>query len=246
MAQVRFFDLELLKKPGVIWSPNTCKTRYALNLKQIPYETKWVNFDSIKTVIPEVTKSDKRPLVPVIVDLTNGDKVVEDSWEIALYLEKNYSHKAGSSLFNGNPGVHRFFQNYCDHNVIVPIFRMVVLEIHANVGPEELQNWFRQDRESKFGQTLEEFAGSEENNIKALKTALVPINKLLAQFSYITGETAGWADVVLASHFQFFNAIRPDLFETAVLNAFDAAENHINTWWNRMQPIVTGTCNGKL
>lgn len=74
---VVFYDLELLKKPGLAWSPNTCKTRYALNLKvygifqkmsnytvlnniayiqNVPYETKWVNFDDIKTVIPAITQ----------------------------------------------------------------------------------------------------------------------------------------------------------------------------------------------
>jgi hypothetical protein len=32
MAQIRLYDLELII-PEKIWSPNTCKTRYALNIK---------------------------------------------------------------------------------------------------------------------------------------------------------------------------------------------------------------------
>lgn len=36
MAKVRFYDLEL-DVPELVWSPNTCKTRYALNVKACVY-----------------------------------------------------------------------------------------------------------------------------------------------------------------------------------------------------------------
>ena len=33
MTHIIFYDLELDGIPGKVWSPNTCKTRFALNFK---------------------------------------------------------------------------------------------------------------------------------------------------------------------------------------------------------------------
>lgn len=238
MAQVTFFDLELLNKKQVVWSPNTCKTRYALNVKNIPYETQWVNFGNIQTVIPEITKLDKRPVVPVIIDKSNGSAVLDDSYRIALHLEEKYPDSP--SLFHGGIGVHDFFQNYADHHIILPIFKLVLLDICKLSGPPDLQEWFRKDRESKFGITLEEFAGDTDANVSDLKTALYPIVKLLEKSDYITGSQVGWADVVLASQFVFLEALKPELFEAAVLDAFGKDDKTLISWWIRMEKYRKG------
>lgn len=52
------------------------------------------------------SKSDKKPTVPVIEDLANINKAIQDSWGIALYLEEVYPDTP--SLFHGNVGVHKF------------------------------------------------------------------------------------------------------------------------------------------
>jgi hypothetical protein len=43
----------------------------------------------------------------------------------------------------------------------------------------------------------------------------------------------GWADVALASHFMLLAALKPEMFEKVVLNAFD--DSAIKDWWNRME-----------
>lgn len=131
------------------------------------------------------SKLDKRPVVPVIIDKSNGSAVLDDSYRIALHLEEKYPDSP--SLFHGGIGVHDFFQNYADHHIILPIFKLVLLDICKLSGPPDLQEWFRKDRESKFGITLEEFAGDTDANVSDLKTALYPIVKLLEKSDYITG-----------------------------------------------------------
>lgn len=111
---------------------------------------------------------------------------MDESWDIALYLEEQYPDSP--SLFNGQIGAHKFFQIYCDHNVMSPLFKLIITDICKLSGPPELQQWFRQDREARFKKTLEEFSGDENTNIKALKQGLLPINRLLKMYPYITGD----------------------------------------------------------
>jgi hypothetical protein len=128
----------------------------------------------------------------VIVDKKN-DVVVDDSYSIALYLEEKYPNSP--SLFHGGVGVHKFFQNYADHNIVVPIFKLVVVDVCKLCGPAELQDWFRKDRESKFRMTLEDFAGDVDTNIASLKKALHPIVKMLDEFNYMTGDRGKYSEL---------------------------------------------------
>ncbi|KAJ7483558.1 hypothetical protein FB451DRAFT_1234964 [Mycena latifolia] len=62
--------------PNKCWSPNTWKTRYALNFKGIPYKTSWVEYPDIEPLSREVgaaptrNKPDGRPhyTLPMIHD----------------------------------------------------------------------------------------------------------------------------------------------------------------------------------
>jgi hypothetical protein len=40
------------------------------------------------------------------------------------------------------------------------------------------------------------------------------------------------------------NSLKPELFEPAVLNAFD--DDVLRTWWNRMEKYRTGTASPHL
>ncbi|CEP19721.1 hypothetical protein [Parasitella parasitica] len=226
-----FYDLELLNKPGLVWSPNTCKTRYALNLKHIPYETRWVNFGDIQTVIPAITKRSERPTVPIIV---HNDKPVVDSWDIAVYLEEQFPNNP--SLFHGNVALHNFFLQYSNKYINGSIYRIVLLDVHASTGDEKLQGWFRKDRESSMrGKSLEQFAGDVNDNVTKLKTGIALVSSHLKDHPYVTGDRPGWADVVLLSHLTFLVAFKPEIFETAVLS-----DERIRAWWDRTEHIRTG------
>ncbi|KAI8366159.1 hypothetical protein BD560DRAFT_401320 [Blakeslea trispora] len=240
VATIQFYDLELLGMPQTVFSCNTLKTRIALNLKGLPYETKWLNFSSVREVIPVITNTNpevKRPTVPVIVDSISGqDKVIQDSYDIACYLEKQYPQTP--SLFHNNQGVHRFFQQYCESVLLYPLFKLVMFIIHKQCGPDVLQDWWREDREIMFGAPLDRIAGNRDENILAVRSALLPIIKVLKEFPFMTGNQVGWADVVLASEFGMVAALDPATFEAVFLSGFETPADDvlIQNWWKRMQP----------
>ncbi|CAO3638070.1 unnamed protein product [Cunninghamella blakesleeana] len=227
MSKIQLYDLTL-DTENELWSPNTLKTRIALNFKGLPYDTHWLTFFQVHETIPEITNNGKRPTVPVIVD---GEKIVQDSWEIAKYLDEAYPNTP--KLFHDDEGANFLLYQYLNHNLLTNIFKLCILKIHRKCPDQATRDWFREDRERLFKVTLEEFAGPEVDNIKAIKDGLKIINITLKTYSYLNGNKAGFADVTLAAYFQNLRAIRPDIFESVLLDAYP--DQAIRNWWNRVE-----------
>lgn len=118
--------------------------------------------------------------------MAHDNKPVQDSWDIAVYLEEAYPNTP--SLFHGNIGLHKFFYDYANSKILPFLFKLAVSRIADNCGPPQLAKWFRANREKHFGQTLESFSGQLSDNITALKDALSPVHKVLKQHLFITGD----------------------------------------------------------
>ncbi|TFK32249.1 hypothetical protein BDQ12DRAFT_739525 [Crucibulum laeve] len=86
--------------PGITFNPNTWKTRYSLNYKQIPYKTEWLEYSEIESVYKKlgIAPSAKKPdgsdfyTLPAIYD-TSTNTGVSESLAIAAYLDKAYPAK---------------------------------------------------------------------------------------------------------------------------------------------------------
>ncbi|KAG0165924.1 hypothetical protein DFQ28_008138 [Apophysomyces sp. BC1034] len=232
MAQVRLYDLHFPDDPRGVWSPNTCKTRYALNVKGIPYESEFLTLYEVPTEIPKITKTGERPTVPVIVDLAHDNKPVQESWEIAKYLEKAYPDS--SSLFHGNEGAHLFFHSYCNTQILPPLFQLVVLDVLRRSGPESYQKFFRAHHEARVGLTLEQFAGNPDDILKKFPKLLEPCITVLLSYPFLTGEKVGWADVTLAATLTVLDAIKPELFKSHILSGYTNSDS-LRNWWQRME-----------
>ncbi|KAI9498662.1 hypothetical protein BDB00DRAFT_396180 [Zychaea mexicana] len=232
MAHIILYDVELTT-PNEIWSPNTCKTRYALNYKGIPYKTVWLKFPEIGEEIPKITKSKERPTVPVIVDVLHGNKVVQESWEIAKYLEEAYPDTP--SLFHGNIGAHFFMHEYCTRRLLPKIFKLNVLTVMKKAG--EHGAWFRQTREKIFKMPLEKFVGDESQHAKAITENLDALGRVLKTYPYLTGQQVGWADICLASYITFLRVMRPDQYDALVLNDSKAGKQFAE-WLKRMDKYM--------
>jgi glutathione S-transferase len=76
------------------FSPHVWKTMLSLAHKELDYDTRAVGFTEIPAIENGATA-----LVPVLRD---GDRLIRDSFDIALYLEKTYPDKP--SLFGGEGG----------------------------------------------------------------------------------------------------------------------------------------------
>lgn len=91
-----FYDIASAA-PLKTFAPNPWKTRYALNLKKLPYNTQWVQLPDIPAVrrdlgVPAnrtLPNGEPYPTLPMIHDTSTGAKV-GDTFEIALYLDKTY------------------------------------------------------------------------------------------------------------------------------------------------------------
>ncbi|OAD75891.1 hypothetical protein PHYBLDRAFT_110097 [Phycomyces blakesleeanus NRRL 1555(-)] len=185
MRPIKFYDVTLKGLSRVSWSPNTCKIRYALNLKNIPYETVWISLSQIFSEIPKVTKSADGPTAPIIFD-ENNDIAVQDSWKIIKYLETTYPNSP--KLLHGNEGLHYLFYQYCENELYDPIFRLNCLDIWRRAGSKGVQSAFRRIREEKYNMTLEDVYESWPEHVKEANKALEPIRKTLSEYPYLSGD----------------------------------------------------------
>ncbi|ORZ21217.1 hypothetical protein BCR42DRAFT_407101 [Absidia repens] len=231
ISSIKLYDIGSRLDPQPS-SPNTLKARIALNIKGIPYETEWLDFFEIHSVIPNVTKTGKKPTLPVIVDMKNQDCAVQDSWEIVKYLDLSYPDTP--TLINkDNEGLEFFFYQYCHERILMHAFSLCVLSILNNYDTPQKQKEFRGYMEGRFGTTLETLAGNPSDHVAALKSQLVLIHDTLKIYPYLTGEKVGMADVTLASFYTMVATLRGDIFETALLDAFP--DTVLRTWWGRME-----------
>ena len=162
--------------------------------KGLDYATIATPFTKVATVEGGETRK-----VPVIVD---GRAVVEESYQIARYLDQTYPD--APSLFNG-PGseeLTKFVINWCNSQVHPAVAKLAVLDIYKALAPAD-QAFFRKTREKLFGCSLEEFDAKFPKNGDALKTALMPVELTVRKQAFLGGETPIFADYVVFGALQW-------------------------------------------
>src|SRR5205814_3748444 len=108
--------------------------------------------------------------------IRDADALVHDSSAIADYLEQHSPDRP--SLFGGEVGrgLARFVQNWTETVLHIGLIRLVLLDIHPHLDPEN-QAYFRQDREKRFGMTLEDFVGDRAARLPAFRTSRHPLRR---------------------------------------------------------------------
>ncbi len=205
------------------FSPFCWRARMALAHKGLAVETAPWRFIE-KDELP--TPNDGR--VPVIVD---DGRVVHDSTAIADYLEDRYADRP--SLFGGETGrgLARFVQNWTDTVLQLGLIRLVLLDIYRHLDPEN-QAYFRQDREKRFGMTLEDFVGDRNARLPAFRASLDPLRRTVDRQSFVSGEAPAYADYIVFGAFQWARAISD--FEVL------AADDPVRAWRGRMLDLFDG------
>ena len=205
------------------FSPFCWRTRMALAHKGI----------DVETVPWRFTEKDRLPTpnagrVPVIVD---GDRIVHDSTAIADYLEERYADRP--TLFGGTTGraLTRFVQNWTDTVVLNNLIRLVLVDIHAHLGPED-RDYFRQDREKRFGASLEDVVKDREARLPAFRAGLDPLRRTVARQDFLGGTAPTYADYIVFGAFQWARAI--SRFELL------AADDPVRAWRSRMLDLYGG------
>jgi glutathione S-transferase len=205
------------------FSPFCWRARMALAHKGLAVETvPWRFIEKDKLPQPNAGR------VPVIVD---DGRVVHDSTAIADYLEDRYADRP--SLFGGETGraLVRFVQNWTETVLQPGLIRLVLLDIYRHIGPED-QAYFRQDREKRFGTTLEDFVGDRNARLPAFRASLDPLRRTVERQSFVSGKAPAYADYVVFGAFQWARAISD--FEVL------AADDPVRAWRGRMLDLFDG------
>ncbi|PPR05025.1 hypothetical protein CVT24_010218 [Panaeolus cyanescens] len=205
--------------PGTAWSPNTWKTRYALNYKGIPYKTEWVEYPDIEShckslsILPTMKKDDGSDYytLPAIWDTATGAKV-SDSYAILEYLEKTYPDRP--TLFPDNTkGLHLSFIVALRNTGITALVPFLIPAECEKLNPKSKEYFYR-TRSEKFVKPLETTLPTGEEGEKQwakFKGALDIIDGWYAATDYLgpflMGDKVGFGDVLVASYLTWAKVI---------------------------------------
>lgn len=196
-------------------------SRSALNFKQIPYETIWVEYPDIESVCkkigaPPTTKVlalDGSGLMvdhytlPVIHDAKTG-KVIADSFAIAEYLDETYPDTP--RLIPHGMGAAIAMFNYYVNTEILPHLGSLVLPTTQKRLNERSQKYFLDSREFWYQQKLEDLSppGPKREELwSQVRKGLTTLagfykkneNEGSGQSVFFMGNTFTYADIVIGS-----------------------------------------------
>ncbi|KAJ5520398.1 hypothetical protein N7463_000851 [Penicillium fimorum] len=228
-SKIHFFDiLSDLPGPSKSWSPNTLRTRMVLNFKGIPYTQSWVSYPDIAPLLKASgippSESGTAYTLPAISHkgsiTSNPDGVLMDSYPIAMYIDKLY------------PSPPLFPSGDASYSIMVAVLKILALispSIRTRVIPnipsvldERGREYFIRTRSEAFGKPLSEVRPTDEAELLALwqvveKEADTLIKMLKGKDGkkgpFLEGETAGYADIILAGVLALFQHFDYDAFE---------------------------------
>lgn len=166
------------------FSPHVWKTVMSLAHKGLTWKSVPTRFIEVPQVEGGASKT-----VPVIRD---GDKVIADSFAIALYLEEAYPDRP--SLFRGKGGeaMARFIERWSQ------------TQLHPFLGSAALNKpYFRESREKRYGKSLEAVIADRDAHLDAFRKRLDPLRDMLNYQPFIGGQTPLYPDYVVFGAFQW-------------------------------------------
>jgi len=180
--------------PARQFSPHVWKTVMSLAHKGLDYETVPVPFTDIPAIEGGCTAT-----VPLLRD---GDRLVRDSFDIALYLDEAYPDRP--SLFGGEGGraMARFIENWSQSTLHMAVTRIAILDIHDMLAPKD-RAYFRRSREERLGATLEEIAAAGRAEVEGFARRLQPLRNMLKVQPFIGGEGPLFPDYIVFGALQW-------------------------------------------
>jgi len=218
---------DLTAANDIRFSPNCWRTRMALAHKGLETYCEPVRFTDKDKI---AFSGQKR--VPVLKD---DETVVSDSWKIACYLEDAYPDRP--SLFGGpeGRGMTHFVNCWTDTVLHPALIRTIIYDIFESLDAAD-KPYFRESREKRFGMTLEEMAANRDTSLAAFRTVLAPLNALLADQSFVCGESPAYGDYLVFGAFQWARVLSPvTLLEL---------DEPLHAWRERMLDLFDGLGRG--
>jgi glutathione S-transferase len=212
-----------------VFSPHCWKTRLSLAHKGLEFRSVPTAFTKIPEIEGGVTKS-----VPLIRD---GDSVVQESFEIAKYLDASYPDMP--TLLGGKEGaaLHKFIISWSQSQLHPLIGALAMKDIHDILDDVD-QTYFRKSREAKLDTSLENLHEGREVKIDMLLKALLPLKLMLKGQKYIGGDTPLFADYVVFGALQW---LRMTCSITVLPQQGEVAD-----WFNRLLDMYGGMGRGAM
>ncbi|TPO13663.1 glutathione S-transferase family protein [Mesorhizobium sp. B1-1-5] len=182
------------------FSPHCWKTKMALAHKGLAATNVPTRFLEVPKVEGGVSKT-----VPVIRD---GERVVADSFAIALYLDEAYPERP--TLFSGEGGkaMARFIERWSQLTIHPYIATVALTDLHA-MQDEPNAAYFRDNREQRYGKRLEDVVANRDAGLPAFLAALEPLRSTLAYQPFIGGEAPLFADYIVFGALQWGRIASP-------------------------------------
>ena len=185
-------------------SPFSWRIRYALAHKGVPVDFHHVRFADVEII----RGLSGQHFVPIVTD---DDRVIHDSWNIACYLEDRFPD--GPSLFGGSGGrgLARLVNHWSDTALGTAVRRLIAADFILCLDAGD-RDYYRSSREAAFGCTLEAYCADRPRWLAEFAAVTAPLERTLSEQPYVTGATPGYADYVLFSMFQYARLGSPHEF----------------------------------
>ena len=200
------------------FSPYCWRAKLVLAHKGLDYEARPLSFTEIDGLNPD----GPRLTFPTPDD---GDVSVADRWAIAEYLEAN--HPDAPPLFPTGKAHARFIQGWAFQTLHPSALRVIMMDVYDLLDPAD-KAYFRENREARFGMTLEAFAADRETHLQDVRQALQPLRGALEAAPFLAGGGPAYADFNPAAVFLWAETVdRPDLLEI---------DDPVRDWLARVRP----------
>ena len=173
----------------------------ALALKSLPFEDIPLRF-----VDKEAIAFSGQKLLPVIRD-SNG-RAVNDSWDIAVYLDQAYPDLPRLFETNQSMALCNVMRFWVQNNIHRAIQKMIMVDIHDALDQKD-KAYFRSSREARLGMTLEQFRIAPADGVAELKAALTPAREALQFQPFLSGPQPAFADYLLFGAFMWARGVSP-------------------------------------
>ncbi|KAK4550501.1 hypothetical protein LTR36_000080 [Oleoguttula mirabilis] len=229
---------DLASRHNTAWAPNPWKTRIALNFKRIEYKTEWVEYPDLAPKFKAVGIPPNDPgafadYSSPTVRFPDGTYVM-DSVRIAKKLEEIFAEP--SLHLNSSASVEA---DELAHLLTMALLPGVMPSVVNDILQEPSKSWFVEDREKRFGMTLEQLAqmaGGEPGWQKAEPT-LQKVKELLNDGKkddgpFVLGKTPSYSDLIIVAFFECIRRVSKDDYERLMRydNSFGALHEACKQW----------------
>lgn len=205
------------------FSPHVWKTKLSLAHKGLTFDIAPVGFTEIPRLEQGATK-----IVPLLRD---GEKLVSDNFDIALYLEEAYPDRPPLLSGEGGKAMARFVEGWSQTTLHPAIGRIAIMDIHDSLDPID-RAYFRASREERFGRPLEAVAEAGRGDLETFSAKLEPIRHMLKFQPFLGGDRPLFADYIVFGALQWARIVSP--------HRLLAAGDVVTDWFERCLDLHDG------